>query len=169
MRGWDSAHVTRSVEFGRADAPRRQARRQSGPPVSVRGPFAFPLARGRVDPAQCRRARGRHSHRLRSHRRLHIARSRILSGARSFTVIEGDDPHLRIPALHCVGLARLKFKVRHDPAPGSMGPNAVGKSRSIALSSTSFGVRRNFTNDEIRDDLDWVLARINAALRLPFD
>ena len=27
----------------------------------------------------------------------------------------------------------------------------------------------NFTNDDIRDDLDWVLARINAALRLPFD
>jgi hypothetical protein len=98
---------------------------------------------------------------------LHITRSRILTGASSFTVIEGR--HLRIPALHCVGLARLKFKVRHDPAPGSMGPNSVGKSRSIALSSTSFGVRRNFTNDDIRDDLDWVLARNNAALRLPFD
>jgi hypothetical protein len=50
-----------------------------------------------------------------------------------------------------------------------MGPNAVGKSGSIALSSTSFAVRRNFTNDDIRIDLDWVLARIIAALRLPFD
>ena len=55
-------------------------------------------------------------------------------------------------------------------APGSMGPNSVGTSPARSLwSSTSVGARRNFTNDEIRVDLGLVLARINAALRLPFD
>ena len=214
MRGWGFADVTRSVEFGRADAPPRSARRQSGPSVSVPGPFAFALASGGVDPAQRRRARGRHSHRLRSHCRLHITRLRILTGARSFTVIEGNDRHLRIAALHRVGLARLKSpplsEIQSEMLPGprfhganfgrqvpldrfvvdfhcdaaklvvdprtadpgdgrqhqwfadyDKGRSEVPESRGIRIIP--------FTNDEIRDDLDLVLARINAALRLPFD